>query len=393
MNSRERFLMILSLAGTALGILFVGYSLIWSPLTELAEQKSKADEQLDKLSSELARVEKTNKQILKQHPRLEQWSKLSLPPRDPTQKKTATSSEDQKKVHFSKMETEYERLISDLLRRNGMTASSVKVNKAQPDGRVGAPPAPPKGQPPLYERLAFRVTASGPQEAVYKSLREIQDMKILHEVRSMRIAVPQPKGKEKPNPNYLELEMLLEALVVQGAESRSTVLPTQLSSPPKLLAEAGRDYDLLNKRSLFTGLASPPADKPKELVKEKPKPPSPPPADPTPKVLESERLEVLQFVKLTMLAYNPNRARWEASLYDQAGGKGEEIKLDTRLYKSFILYNESNKPVLEAKVVWIDAEQMIFTAEGKYFRVRVGDFLDTVWKSPLSATEVKKLGL
>lgn len=209
----------------------------------------------------------------------------------------------------------------------------------------------------------------------------------------MSIAVPQPKGKEKPNPNILELNMLLEALVVAGAEARSTVLPTQLAFTPKLLAEPSRDYNLLNKRSLFTGLASPPPEKPKEIVKEKPKPPSPPPSDPTPKVLESERLEVLQFVKLTMLAYNQNRARWEASLYDQAGGKGDEIKLDTRLYKSFILYNESNKPILEAKVVSIDAEQMIFTAEGKYFRVRVGDFLDSAWKKPLSSTEVKKLGL
>jgi hypothetical protein len=62
------------------------------------------------------------------------------------------------------------------------------------------------------------------------------------------------------------------------------------------------------------------------------------------------------------------------------------------LYKTFTLYNE-NKPILEGKVVWIDAEQMIFTAEGKHFRARVGDLLDTAWKAPLSANEVKKLGL
>ena len=389
MNSRERLLMFLSLGGTALGVLFVGYSFVWTPLVELAEQKGKADEQLEKVSSELAQINKSNDTILKQHPRLKQWDKLSLPPRDPSQKKSG-SSDDQKRVHFSKLETEYERIISDLLRRNGMNASSVKVTKAQPDARVGAPPLPPKGQAPLYERMAFKVTATGPQDAVYKSLREIQEMKVLHEVRSMSVAVPQPKGKEKPNPNILDLTMLLEALVVSGAEPRSTVLPTQLAFTPKILAEMGRDYNLLSKRSLFTGLASPPPpEKPKEVVKEKP--PSPP-KDPTPTTLESERVEALQFVKLTMLAYNPNRSRWEASLYDQAGGRGEEIKLDTRLYKTFTLYNE-NKPILEGKVVWIDAEQMIFTAEGKHFRVRVGDLLDTVWKTPLSASEVKKLGL
>jgi hypothetical protein len=391
MNSRERLLMIVSLAGTALGVLFVGYSFVWTPLVELGEQKTKADEQLEKVSSELAQVNKSNETILKQHPRFKQWDKLSLPPRDPSQKKGPTSSEDQKRVHFSKLETEYERIISDLLRRNGMNASSVKVSKAQPDARVGNPPVPPKGQAPLYERMAFKVTATGPQEAVYKSLREIQDMKVLHEVRAMSVAVPQPKGKEKPNPNILDLNMTLEALVVTGAEPRSTVLPTQLAFTPKILAEMSRDYNLLNKRSLFTGLASPPPEKKPPVVVEEKKPS--PPSDPTPKVLESERLESLQFVKLTMLAYNPNRSRWEASLYDQAGGKGDEIKLDTRLYKSFTLYSETNKPILEAKVVWIDAEQMIFTAEGKHFRARVGDFLDTAWKTPLSANEVKKLGL
>jgi hypothetical protein len=44
-------------------------------------------------------------------------------------------------------------------------------------------------------------------------------------------------------------------------------------------------------------------------------------------------------------------------------------------------------------VVWIDEEQLIFTAEGKYFRAKLGDFLDAVWKSPLTASEVKALGL
>jgi hypothetical protein len=49
--------------------------------------------------------------------------------------------------------------------------------------------------------------------------------------------------------------------------------------------------------------------------------------------------------------------------------------------------------VLEGKVVWIDEEQLIFTAEGKHYRAQLGDFLDAVWKSPLTASEVKKLGL
>jgi hypothetical protein len=393
MTTREKFLMIISLAGTALGVFFVGYSFVWTPLTELAEQKATADDKLGQVSDELSKVMASNKNILKLHPRLAKWNVLSIPPRDSTPSRGLTSTQDQKYVHMKKMETEYERLISERLRANGMNAASVKVTRTQPDQRVGMPPQAPKGQQPLYERMAFKVTANGPQDAVYRALRDIQDMKILHEIRSMSVAVPQPKGKEKPNPNNLELTMLLEALVVNGAEARSTLLPDKVAFEPMVLAQPSRDYSLLTKRSLFTGLASPPPppkEKPKIVVKEKP---SPPPVDPTPRVLESERLEVLQFVKLTMLAYNPNRARWEASFYDQAGGKGEEIRVDTRLFKVFSLYSDANKLVLEGKVVWIDEEQLIFTAEGKYFRARVGDFLDTVWKSPLTSSEVKSLGL
>ena len=164
------------------------------------------------------------------------------------------------------------------------------------------------------------------------------------------------------------------------------MMPTRLAFTPRMLAEPGRDYSVLSKRSLFTGLAEPP--KPPVEVKVKGRRSH---EAEEPKISEKLRLETLEFVKVTMLAYNPQRLRWEATLYDQAQGKSNEIRLDTRLYKTFTIYAGEDTVILEGKVVWIDEEQLIFTAEGKYFPAQLGDFLDAVWKSPVG--EAQKLGL
>ncbi|MGL4554462.1 MAG: hypothetical protein ACRC33_25140 [Gemmataceae bacterium] len=383
MTAREMFLVRVALAAVAGGILFVGYAFIWSPLADAHERRTKAGEEFSKKDTDLKAALAENDAIVKLHPRLTQWNKLSLPPRNPDLKKPGVSVEDQKQLHVSRLKTEYESYLSGLMRRSGMRAETVKVTEEKAASKVGAPPTPAKGIAPVYDRLAFSVSAVGPQEAAYRALREFQAAHVLHEVRGLTLTVPGSKGKDKPDPKTLELSMKVEALVVNGAEERPGMMPKQLAFTPRVLAEPARDYGVLSKRSLFSGLAEPPKPVAKVEPKEEPE---------EPKVSERQRLETLEFVKLTMLAYNPNRSRWEATLYDQAQGEGNEVRLDTRLFKSFTLYS-GETAVLEGKVVLIDEEQLVFTAEGKHFRARLGDFLDVAWKAPLPASEVKKLGL
>ncbi|NBO93015.1 MAG: hypothetical protein EBV06_12000 [Planctomycetia bacterium] len=379
----------IALGGVVAGVLFVGYAFVWSPLADAYERRAKADEEYQKKSVDLNKLTSENDSIVKLHPRVGQWKKLSVPPSDPALKKPGSSAEDKKQLHVSRMKTEYEKYLSDVMRRNGMKAETVKVVE-KPPSKVGSPPSAPKGMQPVYERLAFSVSAIGPQEATYRSLREVQSTNLLHEIRSLTVGIAPTKGRDKPDPQTLELSMLVEALMVTGAEDRDSIMPKQLAFAPRILAEPSRDYSLMSKRSLFTGLAEPP--RPPVIVKKDPPKKEEPDEPPPPRISERQRLEALEFVKVTMLAYNPNRLRWEATLYDQAQGEGNEIRLDTRLFKSFTIYNDET-PVLEAKVLWIDEEQIIFTAEGKHFRAKIGEFLDNVWKSPLSASEVKKLGL
>jgi hypothetical protein len=387
-TGRERFLVMIALVGVGLGVVFVGYAFIYAPLEDAWARRAVAAADYDKADAELKKVEKENGEILKLHPRLAQWNKLSLPPRDPALKKPGVSVEDQRQLHLSLLKTAYERYLTDVMRGSGLKAESVKVEE-KAASKVGAPPTPAKGIPPLYDRLSFKVTADGPQEAVYRALKEFQATNVLHEVRSLTVSVPKTTGKDKPDPRNLHLDMAVEAMVANGAEERSGMMPRQLAFTPRLLAEPPRDYTVLSKRSLFTGLAEP--YKP-PVVAKKPEKTDEEDEPPLPKVSERERLETLEFVKLTMLAYNPNRTRWEATLYDQAQGEGNEIRLDTRLFKTFTIYSDE-KPILEGKVVWIDEEQLIFSAEGKHYRARVGEFLDAAWKAPLSASEVRKLGL
>jgi hypothetical protein len=378
-------LVMIALGGVAAGILFVGYAFVYAPLADAWERRTKADEEYAKKDGELKTAQAENDAVLKLHPRLAQWNKLSLPPRDPALKQPGVHIEDQKQRHFSKLKSDYGAYLDRVMRNSGMKPETIKVEEKR-DATVGAAPKPvTKTAQPLYTRMTFGVRATGPQEAAYRAIRQFQATNLLHEIRGMKLSVAAVKGKENPDPKVLDLDMLVEALVVTGAEERNAVMPQSLAFPPRIFAEPPRDYTVLSKRSLFTGLAEPP--------KAPPKVDKLPPKKEEYKVNERLRLETLECVKLTMLAYNPNRLRWEATLYDQAQGESSEIRLDTRLYKTFTIYAGEETAILEGKVLWIDEEQLIFSAEGKYFRAQLGDFLDTVWKSPLTASEVKKLGL
>ena len=99
---------------------------------------------------------------------------------------------------------------------------------------------------------------------------------------------------------------------------------------------------------------------------------------------------MLEAVRMTTLAHNGRR--WEAYLYDQVKG-GAEKRLNTLTVNDFVIKDRYGTAVLEGKVVHIDAKQMVFESGGKYYRLRCGDYLYPAVEHPLSASEVKPLGL
>jgi hypothetical protein len=394
MTRREKVL------ATTLLILLVGmgglasfYFFIYEPLATAEAQYASAQEQLSKKRGELSQEEAQIKGVMRVNPRLSQWQKISLPPRDPEGKKAGLSPEVQKRNHLARMQVEYERYLRELMRSSGFRADSIAVSHTQPDTKTKL--NTPKGKEPTYERLAFGAAGKGTKDALVKMLAEFHKEPLLHQVRKLAVAVANPaaggprRGGPPVTEGLLDVNLTVEALLVNGAEERASLKPAPLSYPPRVLAEPGRNYQMLAKRNMFAGYTPPRAEAPARVTE--------------------DRADVLRFIKLTTLYYNPDRDRWEASMYDQAAGPrrveeqdedGNTVKkvfwerqLNTRLLNELKVPDRYGNTVLDAKVVHIDERQLVFKVDNSYFRLRCGDALYPAIEQPLGEDDVKELGL
>src|SRR5215212_8403669 len=117
MTQREK-----TLAGLLFGLLVVvggglaGYVFVYRPLSDVRMQIALAEGQLSKKQQELSVEEQQIEGVFRVNPRLQQWSKLSLPPRDPTAKKVPAALQDEaKKKHLNQLQVDYEAFLSKLL--------------------------------------------------------------------------------------------------------------------------------------------------------------------------------------------------------------------------------------------------------------------------------------
>src|SRR5262249_12117302 len=138
-------------------------------------------------------------------------------------------------------------------------------------------------------------------------------------------------------------------LTVQRGAKTLTVEPELAAErPPAVLAPWGRRYTDLARRNIFTGVASAAS-----------------------RVSEA-KAEVLRLVRLTTVSHNGRR--WEAFLYDQAKG-GKEMRLNLGLVLSeFTIQDKYETEVLKGEVALIDDKGLVFKADGKFYRVEVGEY-------------------
>jgi hypothetical protein len=354
------------------GLLF--HLFVYQPISEAREELANEREKLQKAQDQLAKQGGQIKDILQADPRLSQWKKISLPPRNPEAKKKGVSLEEQQKAHLSRLGVAYERYLSTLLRENGF--GDVVVSPRTVDKRANPIL---KAKEPVYEKLAFGVTGRGDLEAAVRSLKAFHQANLLHSIRNLTLTVAQQRGRVAAKPGSLDMSMQVEALLVNGAEERKDLLPDKLSYPLRVLAEpesgVERKYSYMLSHNIFTGSGRTIERSFSGDEKE-----------------AEDRKDVLSFVKLTMLCYDTNKRRWAATLYDQGKG-GDEIKLDQRIDKEFTILDHAKNSLLEGKVVLIDEKQLIFKADGKYYRMHCGDFLYPCLKKEVSAQELKELGI
>jgi len=388
MTNREKILaIILVVVAVVVGGGFLFHLFVAEPVSTVRTQLATALEQLQTRKNELAQEEQKIAGILRVDPRLSNWQKISLPPRDPGPKKPGVTLEDQKKKHLQSMQVEYVVWLSDLMRASGFRDDSIKVN-ARPVNRPSTTVAANQQAKPkdAFERLTFGVNGRGTMDSVVRMMRSFHRTPLLHQVRNLSMSVAAERGGapgRRNTPGDLDVGLTVEALLVSGAEDRKALLP-EVQYEPRVLAP-GRDYAKMAKRNMFTGIA---------LSTEEDD--SPPP------VVTEDRKEVLRFVKLTSIwtdkeersdsSARERRRRWEATLYDQAKG-GPEKKLNMRTREDFTIYDKDENEILKGTVVHMDEKQVIFKSGGKFYRLQCGDFLYPAVDLALPTKEVKALGI
>jgi hypothetical protein len=373
MTRRERVLattLVAMLGVMGSGLLF--HMFVYQPMSDVREELAQEEKKLSEAQGKLAEAEKQIADILHINPRLGQWQKISLPRRDPNAKpQPGVSVEEQQRKHIRQLQVEYEQFLSALLKRNGFEETRVQARQAD----LRSSPIL-KAKDPVYVRLPFIVTGKANLEAVMKALKEFYKTNLLHQVRSLSLAVSQQRGPTPMPAGTLDVTMQVETLMVNGAEERVGLMPSEIKYPLKVLAAPERRYDLAVKRNMFTGIT------PSERTYGKGE---------LPPEVALERKEMLRFVKLTMLCYDSEKRRWEATLYNQAKG-GDEITIN-RIWNE-IKINQGSQVLLDAKMVLVDEKQLIFKEGSKYYRLRCGDFIGTAINGePLSTKELKELGI
>jgi hypothetical protein len=295
MNPRERILavtVILLIITAGLG--FGAYQFYLSPM------KAKRANLLKFREEELTKLERVKK-IMDQRPRLERYRQESLPG----------------DVDVAKLK--YTRFLKDLLEtsnfRNISVTSRAKENRGTPTLT---------NKTPIYTPLSFSVSGNANIENLVTMLESFYRKGLLHQIRTLDIKRPLTLLQDQRQ-DELDVTMTVEALVVNGADKRDTLMPTlnkQLGQAdvvaglqtgptglgaalwavgpfgprgPGVLAQPDRDYSAMAAKNIFFG-------PPRSATAARP----------------VTQLEELRFTILTDITKDLEKNRISASLYDQA---------------------------------------------------------------------------
>jgi hypothetical protein len=368
MTARERVLATGVLSVVVLlggGMLF--HLFVYTPLSELQNRVTTAKQDLLTKEGERDKERRDKERLLKLNPRLTEWKRLSLPAapqRTPEELRNGITLEESKKRHLNRVQGDYAQYLESLLRRSGFNGASISITPRVVENTKPGQSRTAAARDPLFTRLAFSVTGRARLEAVTQALEEFYKTNLLHEVRNLSVQNRPAAAGARGRPGELDVNMTVEALLARGAEPREALTPGS-DVNARALAEPARTYADLAGKNIFLGTEARSR-------------------------LTEDRVAVLEAVRLTTLAHNGRR--WEAYLYDLAKG-GSEKRVNALTVTDFVIKDKYGTTVLEGKVVHIDERQMVFQSDGKYYRLRCGDFLYPAVEHPLTESEIKPLNL
>jgi hypothetical protein len=380
MNPRERLLAMIVLGFVVLGGLgFMAYEFVLAPIDErrasLLTLQTEVDEQQLRINQALALRSK-----------LAAWKQLSLPA----------------DVDLSRRE--YQKYLDDLLRQAGFAPDLSTVTPKAPDVRTGT--APTGKKEPVYTRLVFMVQTHGTLDALVDLLERFYRTSLLHEIKNVIVTRPVtlaagPRQQQQQQPQQrsqdLDITLTVEALVLAGAEKRTTLLPgpdrrlllietasvlqggpamlalvpwrVGPTGPlgPRRLATARREYAAIAGKNIFYGGAAAPEQ-------------------------AAEAVDVTQYVFLTDITRNDRRT--EANLYNRYDNHRTRLRASAG-FDSFRILDDHGDTVVQGTVVQINVEarEVVFRVGEKYYTLHVGQSIQQVLGKPLKEEEMRNLGL
>jgi len=214
------------------GVGFFGYYFVLSPLQAKDKQILKLDEEVGDRQAKLLKIKKSQ-------PDLERWKKMSLP------------------ANVDRAGDAYFGLLTETLGKANFS-NTPTVNSKPPETKTGVPLFANKS--PIYKKLAYSIQVKGDEAALVDFLEKFYKMPVLHQIHELIVTRPVTssagggRGNAAVPQEDLDINMTIEALVLDTAEKRNKALPDlKPEEVPPVLATEKREYMTMAGKNLFYG--------------------------------------------------------------------------------------------------------------------------------------------
>jgi hypothetical protein len=309
-------------------------------------------------------------EINKGLPRLEQAKKLSLPP----------------DVESFSSKREYTAKLEDLLRKSDFYAGKSPFIDPKPPENISSLAAAKR---PPYTKLTYNVRASGELSSLVDFLDRFYRTPLLHRIKSLTLTRPLTNTRGQRDGD-LDIVMVIEALILDGAEKRTTLLP-ELSGKdlPKVSAREPKQYDMIAGNNIFFGPYTPPP------------PPTPESHQRNAAFLAEIRLNEIthkedgifatfydEFNQYFYVIRKRVDGTFRSDTYYMLKGRRAPLHVGEKVME---VEDEHGAIYHTFQIVRIDLVDVFLEENDKLYRVHIGDMLAS--KQKLSDEEARKYGL
>lgn len=246
MSSAKERLLALTLLGVIflVGGGFLFYTFFWSPIQE-------RETAIASMRQKIQESEKRVSEIEEGIPRLKEFEQRSLP------------------ADIDLARREYEIFLNRMLRDCGFDPAGITIDPRRPTDS-GVPTL--ARNKPAYTRLEYIVhVRAGTLDSLLGFMEDFYQTNVMHQITKVSVLrLATESGESREDRNQLKIDLTVEAVVLDRAEKRDTILPDPEVPERVVLARDPRNYQAITSRDVFFG---PPAVSEEREDDEEPPPP------------------------------------------------------------------------------------------------------------------------